>query len=337
MKISKESFFSIGTDLHIPKEQLNSFWVSLEKDDSSESTPFAKFLFYLGALSIIFTMTWLINLGWQSFGGGGLFLIGISYALIFALLGAFSWDRKGLRIPAGLLITMAVFMIPLAIYGLETYFNFWPGDYPGQYQNFYHWVRTSWIYMEIGTLSAGLIAFHFYSFPFLIAPIFFSSWFLTLDILPLIFRYDMTWEQRYWVSLCFGILWMVFGFVADQRNKEDYGFWYYLFGTILFSIGLNCLIWDKGELVLFIFFLINVMMMCLSIILRRNILMICGALGTFTYLAHLAYNIFKDSILFPFVVSLIGLGIIYLGVLYQRNFEWNEKNILEKLPSFFRK
>ena len=41
------------------------------------------------------------------------------------------------------------------------------------------------------------------------------------------------------------------------------------------------------------------------------------------YLTHLAYEFFKDSILFAFVLTLIGLSLIYLGVLFQRNQEKN--------------
>ena len=44
------------------------------------------------------------------------------------------------------------------------------------------------------------------------------------------------------------------------------------------------------------------------------------------YLGHLSYRVFKDSLVFPFALSLIGLGIIWLGVLWQRReVEWSVK------------
>jgi hypothetical protein len=36
------------------------------------------------------------------------------------------------------------------------------------------------------------------------------------------------------------------------------------------------------------------------------------------YLGHLAYEVFKDSFFFPFVLALLGLGLILLTVWMQR-------------------
>lgn len=333
MKVSKDDFYSAGSDLKISKDQIEAFWLRLEKlENSPESTPFTKFLFYLGAMIVISAMTWFMNLAWEWFGGGGIFFIAIAYAFVFTLIGALTWNKKGLRIPSGLLITIAVCMAPLAIFGLETHFNIWPGEDPGKYKGFYELIKGSWIFMEIGTILAGVIALYFFPFPFLTAPIFFASWYLSMDIMPLIFG-ESSWEQKSWLSLFFGLVMIAIGFFADRGRKEDYGFWSYLFGTLTFWGSLGCLVWDKGELVLFIYLIINLLMMCLSILLRRNVLMIFGALGVFAYLSHLAHNVFQDTILFPFVLSFIGLAIIYLGVLYQRNISKIEKYLLEKLPA----
>ena len=337
MKISKDKFFSVGSDLNISKEKMDAFWSGLEKMEEEESTPFAKCLFYLGALIVISAMTWFMNLGWALFGGGGIFIIALIYACIFTLVGKALWNKKGLRLPAGLLITIAVCMAPLAIYGLETYFNLWPTDTETNYPEFYQQVEGRWVLMEIGTILAGVVALWFFPFPFLTAPIFFAAWFLTMDIIPLIFGKELEWNHRCWISLCFGLALMAIGFTIDRAKKGDYAFWSYLFGTVTFWGSLNCLAWDKGEFILFIYLLINLLMMCLSVLLKRTVLMVFGAFGLFAYLGHLAHNIFKDSVLFPFALSFIGLVIIYLGVLYQKNLEWMEKNIFEKLPDGFKK
>ena len=41
-------------------------------------------------------------------------------------------------------------------------------------------------------------------------------------------------------------------------------------------------------------------------------------IGVALYLGHLSGKVFKDSLLFPFALSLIGLAIIWVGVLWQR-------------------
>ena len=43
-----------------------------------------------------------------------------------------------------------------------------------------------------------------------------------------------------------------------------------------------------------------------------------GVLGVHIYLGHLAYEVFKDSILFPFALALLGLSVILVTVFAQR-------------------
>jgi hypothetical protein len=44
-----------------------------------------------------------------------------------------------------------------------------------------------------------------------------------------------------------------------------------------------------------------------------------GGLGVAGYLSYLSWRVFKDSLLFPVVLSVIGLAIIAIGVLWQKN------------------
>jgi hypothetical protein len=43
-----------------------------------------------------------------------------------------------------------------------------------------------------------------------------------------------------------------------------------------------------------------------------------GALGVYGYLGHLAYRVFQDSVLFPFVLALLGLSMILATVWVQK-------------------
>ena len=47
-----------------------------------------------------------------------------------------------------------------------------------------------------------------------------------------------------------------------------------------------------------------------------NFCSVFGGLGIAGYLGHLSYRVFKDSLVFPFALSLIGLAIIWLGVVF---------------------
>jgi len=338
VEISKEQFFMTVLSQGISQEKAEALWEQFETPDKEASvSSFSKWLFYFGAMIIISAMTWLMNLGWDWFGGGGIFLISFGYVILFSIMGAKFWKRDELKIPAGLFITIAVCMIPLSIYGLETYFDVWPQNYENEYTDFFHLIRGTWIFMELGTIFAGLIALFFFPFPFLTAPIFFAAWFLTMDIVSIVFGTEITLEQKEWVSLCFGLVLIYISYQIDRWNKEDYAFWGYLFGTLAFWVSLTGLLWGKGEFYFFVYFFINLVMMVFSILMRRKVLMVFGAIGSFIYFSHLAYEIFQNSILFPFVLSFIGLIIIFLGILFQKNIQWIEKKVVDTIPRGIRK
>jgi hypothetical protein len=57
----------------------------------------------------------------------------------------------------------------------------------------------------------------------------------------------------------------------------------------------------------------------------------------FGYVGHLAWEIFEDSLVFPFVLSAVGLAIIALGILYARNRERVERGVLSRVPKGLRR
>jgi hypothetical protein len=72
-------------------------------------------LWYAGALIVIGAMGLFSTNAFSQFGGAALTAIAAVYAAIFAGGGHFLWHRRNLRIPGGLLITVAVTMAPLAL------------------------------------------------------------------------------------------------------------------------------------------------------------------------------------------------------------------------------
>lgn len=168
------------------------------------------------------------------------------------------WTRSSYKVAAGLLVTIAVCMTPLAIYGLEEMTRLWPQGDPGSYRDYYAWVKGSWIVMEVGTVLAALVALKFVRFAFLTAPIAFSLWFLSMDLTPLLFgQAEFTWDQRLWVSLVVGLAMIVVSYAVDWRTREDYAFWGYLFGTLAFWGGLS-MMENGGEAAWLMYGVINV-------------------------------------------------------------------------------
>jgi hypothetical protein len=75
-------------------------------------------LWYAGALIVIGAMGLFANLALARLGGGALAVIALAYAALFGFAGDRLW-RRGLMIPGGLLITVAVTMAPLFVYGVQ--------------------------------------------------------------------------------------------------------------------------------------------------------------------------------------------------------------------------
>lgn len=288
---------------------------------------FTHVLYYLGGLIAIGAMTLFMNLGWESFGGAGILSISALYAAIgLKITNIFS--AKNLVIPAGICATFVVCLTPLAIYGLQQWLGIWPDD--SVYKDYHRYVKWHWLYMELGTLAVGTIVAWRYKFPFLIMPIAVTLWYMTMDITAMISGGDITWELRKLVSLYTGLLMIALAFWVDIRSyrKADYAFWIYIFGVIAFWGGLSSQHSDS-ELSKFMYFCINLLMIGVGVLLVRRVFVIFGALGSCGYLGYLAFDVFQDSWLFPIALTVIGLGIVCLGVLWQKH----EQSITQKSRS----
>lgn len=338
MRVSRKDFEWAASRGVISPAQAEGLWRALEGRGSGRPRfDLPNVAYYFGALVVISAMTWFMTLGWERFGGGGIMAISLVYAACFAGVGGLLWLVKDLRVPGGLLVTAAVCMTPLAVYGFERMTGLWLQDVPGQYRDFYEWIEGGWFFMEVATIAAGLIALRFVRFPFLTAPIAFSLWFMSMDLTPLIYGSDYYEAEGFQiVSLVFGLVVLLGSFLVDRRTEEDYAFWGYLFGMMAFWGGLS-LLEGGSELEWFFYGLINLGLILISVLLERRVFVVFGAVGVFWYVGHLAREIFEDSMLFPFVLSAVGLAIIALGILYARNKERIERSAISSIPKGVRR
>lgn len=325
MNITKNILNQAAQKNIISSEQADELYnYLLSQTQHTPRFSFTHILYYLGGLIAIGAMSLFMNLGWESFGGAGILCISLLYAATGLILTNYL-ANKNLPIPAGICATFVVCLTPLAIYGLQLWLGIWPDD--TVYREYHRYIKWHWFYMEIGTLIAGTIIAWKYRYPFLIMPIAFTLWYMTMDITAVIFGGDYGWDMRLLISLYTGLLMIGLAFWIDIRSRHsaDYAFWVYLFGVIAFWSGLSLQNSDS-ELSKFLYFCINLLMICVGAMLIRRVFAIFGALGACGYLGYLASEVFEDSWLFPFALTAIGLGIVYLGILWQKH----EKIITKK-------
>ena len=319
MKITKNNLNKAVTEGILDSKQADTLYTFLKSQpDSGPAFSFTNILYYFGGLIAIGAMTLFMNLGWEQFGGWGILFIALLYAGI-GLLMTGRFQRGGHAIPAGICATFVIAMTPLGIYGLQQGMGWWPDD--TVYREYYDVIKWHWIYLELGTLAIGIIMAWYYRYPFMIMPVAVTLWYMSMDVADMLTGGEADYIFHAFVSMWFGLLIMLLAFWVDIRSRKsehDYAFWLYLFGVMAFWCGLSLQDSDS-ELSKFLYFCINLGLIGTGAILVRRVFVVFGALGCAGYLEHLASTIFENSWLFPITLTAIGLGIVYLGIIWQRN------------------
>jgi hypothetical protein len=212
-------------------------------------------------------------------------------------------------------------MMPLAVYGVQDAYGMWTEfGKPASMRDFYVWIKGSFVFMELATIAAAMLALWFYRFPFIVFIMAVALWFLSMDVVPWITGADYgNWEMSRKVSVWFGLGIMLAALIVNLCQRTgDFAFWLYLFGVLTFWGGItassNGTALDKA-----LYCALNVGFLLISVGLARRVFAVFGTIGIAIYLGDLADKLFRDSLLFPFALSLIGVGIIALGLYANRH------------------
>ncbi|MGO3927258.1 hypothetical protein NP284_03000 [Rhodopseudomonas pseudopalustris] len=278
-------------------------------------------LWYAGALIVMSAMGLFSTLAFAAMGGIGLTATALVYAVLFGVAGHYLWHTKKLYTPGGLLIAIAVAMAPLAVYGVQEALGLWTEfGKPGTVRDFYIWIKGSFVFMELATIAAALLALWLYRFPFIVFVLAVALWFLSMDIVPWITGAPHgNWETARKVSVWFGLGVIMTAIVVHGRQQRgDFAYWLYLFGVMTFWGGITA-VSDGTALDKALYCALNVGFLLVALLLDRVVFAVFGAMGIAIYLGDLADKLFRDSILFPFALSAIGVLIIGLGLLFHRH------------------
>jgi hypothetical protein len=340
MKIERTQ---LDTAVHrgiISDSQARALWsLLLAEQKNHPQFSFNQVLYYLGGMVAIGGISVFVTLGWETLGGIGLFAVALAVMAVAAWLTHHFLVEQKLAIPAGLMAALIVAAAPLAIYGLQRMLGYWPPNAP--YRSYHTIIDYRWIVMELGTLAVGAAVLWRWRLPFSVMPVAATLWYMSMDLAPLLqtilagnvdpndpqLSYDQKqdlwnsyWKLRQWVSVVVG-LFIAGGAIAvdlRDRGRSDYAFWLHLAGVAAFWGGLTSM--NSGsELGKLIYFLINVSMLLFGTAIGRRVYTVFVALGIAAYLGQLAYEVFKDSLVFPVALMLIGLGVVWLGVIWQRH------------------
>jgi hypothetical protein len=282
-------------------------------------------LYYAGALIVMGAMGLFSTTAFNALGGWALAATALVYAAGFAALGRRLWADPQTRTPGGLAIAVAVSMAPLAVYGVQDALGVWSlGAKPGEYRDFFPLMNASWVYMEVATIAASALALRFFRFPFILMVASVALWFLSMDLALLMLHrqpaglWEADWDFRRNVSMIFGVAMIAIAWGLDLKWAAlgDFGFWLHLFGALTFWGALSS--GSGDEFAYAAYCAANIGLIALALFLNRRIYAVLGAIGVCGYLGHLAFDYFKDVLAFTFVLSAIGLAVIFAGIWLQR-------------------
>lgn len=297
-------------------EQLWQFWQT--KRQHVPTFRFIHILYYLGGLLAISAVTIYVTKAWDRMQGYPLLILAFLLLLLGFSLTHYFLDKK-LRIPAGIMASFSLALVPLIVYNIQFLIGIKPrADF--FYSDFHRYIDWYWINMELATLLVGFIMLYLYRFPFLLFPISFILWYMSMDLWPLFFGSGQyTFNERATFTMFFGLIVLLAALYLDLAydDEEDYAFWLYITGVIIFWGGLSCQ-YSTSELSKFFYLLINVAMLVVSAILNRRVFAVFGAIGILSYVSHLAFTVFANSLGFPVVLVFIGVLIILAAAFFTR-------------------
>jgi hypothetical protein len=287
---------------------------------------FVNVLYYFGGLMAIGAMSMFMTLGFEMMGAGGLLAISLAY-LVGCLKVADHFKRRRLAVPAGLLATLAVVLVPLAVWCVQQLLGLWPPGGTDSFRSYHTVINWRWIFLEFATLAAGTVMLWRYKLPFMVMPVAITIWYMSMDVANALMQNEgFDWKFTRDVSLVFGLGTIAMAMWVDARTRrarsvhwrKDFAFWLYIMGAVMFWSGLT--MQDSGsEIGKFVYALINIAMVFGGAAIGRRVFTVFGALGVAGYLGYLSHRVFNNSLMFPFALTLLGLGVVALGVWWQRN------------------
>lgn len=307
--------------------QAQALWARWVQPGAPERARFSlsHVLYYFGGLLVIGAMSLFMTLGWELLGPWGSAAIAALY-LVGALKVATHLQGKGLDVAAGLLATLAVCLVPLVVWGVQTGLGLW-ADGQVAFRSYHTQIHWHWLTLELATLAAAVVMLWAYRLPFMVMPLAVTLWYLSMDLTHLLMQKSgFDWAFVRDMSLVFGLATCGLAVWVDLRcrlattpqDRQDFAFWLYLLGALLFwgslSLHSSDAEWSKAG-----YAVTNVALVFWGAALQRRVFTVLGALGVAGYLAHLSSKVFQDSLAFTFALTLLGLGVVALGVWWQRH------------------
>jgi hypothetical protein len=340
MKLSKSTLNKAVESEIISNKQAEKLWHFIEENDNQQSKfTLVNLFFYLGGFLAISSITVLFSSYIVDLGSWGLITLFFIYAL-----GAFSlakyFLKNNLEIPASLCFIFIIALTPLIVSSLMQ--KFLPQDnfMITSVVDFFTMINEHWILLEASTLLVSSLFFFIYRFPILLMPLCMITWYMFYSMPQKIFNLTEMDNIYSISSIIFGLLSICIAIMVDIKTKRkiDFSFWIYFFGVLALWLGITNQIYSELTWVGYGF--MNLIFLMLGIVFIRRIFLILGALGIMITVGHFAIILFDQFkfhwMLMSGLFTMLGLGIIKLGIIINRNKAYVTQILQNKLPKAFK-
>jgi hypothetical protein len=280
---------------------------------------FVSLAYYFGGFMILLAYTIFMGLQWESLEFTGQIAISLFTIIVLWAIGYFL-QRNGFRIAGGLLIFAGTGIVPLFVFTVQRALGIWPDDPRYAYMDFYQIIARTWVLLELISLGVAVIVIWRVRFTLISLLIAFWTWFLSMDITRWMSQSDYwTWSDREQiVSTMIGVGMLGLGVWLQRRTKQDYSFWFYLFGHIIVLSHLSALTLNREGFLGIVYLAVYISFVVASVWLQRRVFLVFGAIGCYSYLSYLAFRVFEGALGFVFALGVIGLLIVLTAVGYQK-------------------
>lgn len=275
--------------------------------------------YYFGAFMILLAYTFFVGIQWESLSPGGQLAITAVTIGILGSVGTFL-RRSGFTMAGNLLIFAGTGIVPLLVYTLQLWAGRWPDYGSLAHEDFYRLVRPQRVFMEIISIIVSVAVVAWIRFPLVVLLPAFWSWYLSMDLVSWIIHSNgWNWgDTQLTVGTIIGVAIIAVGVLLQRYTRKDYSLWLYLFGHITVLANLSTLALAHEGAVSLLFLASYLAFVIASVWLQRRIFLVFGALGCYSYVSYLAFQVFDSALGFTFALAVIGLLIVITAVGYQK-------------------
>lgn len=325
LSITFDELTEAGTASGVTPEQTEQMWnhLSAAQPAPASRSGFAQVMAYFGAAVIIVAMGTLLEWVHRTTGAQGMLIVSLLYTGIFAFSATKLNAQGGMRVPSGLLFSLAALMTPATVVALEEMTNLLQSNY-----------SLNTLLAAAATMVVSIVFTMRARIAFVIVPALFAGAIATITLFDL--AHSGGFFDRFELSLIgYGLATMVAAFAMDRRSTEDYSFWAY--GVAALSLWLGLTMLDKGQFGYLIYAVGGAGSMFISVLLGRRIFAITGGFAVLAWITHLMYTVFGGSVAFPVLLTVLGGVSVAVSVFYARNSKRIESAALRMVPKDLRR